>query len=158
MNDRIKIIDNEVIIPIGIYGLHLFEFKNSMINNVKDLQTCCKLTEKMVPMEDPGNCPATWGKQVTDNRFFYDDSQIRFIGTGMSQELERNHFRVCLRNRFAQQWPPFHLNWKEKASYLSSCCWHIAILKRPGQIIYPHSSTWNNWKSERIVFTIALVK
>lgn len=123
-----------------------------------DLQACCRLTERMIAMEDPGNCPATWTRQLNDNRFYFDDSQVRYLGSGWSQGLERSFFRVCLRNRITQQWPPFHLNYKEKSNYLSSCCWHIAIWKRSNTIIYPNSNNWSSWVSDGITFIVLFEK
>ena len=131
----------------GAFGIHIYNFTNSLGDSATDLKMCCQLTQTMLPMADPGNCPATWGKQIYDRRFIYDDSQVR----SLASDGDRRLFRVCLRSRFVQQWIwPGGL---QVTNFVSRCCWLINLrLSYLNQNLVPYSWNWNQWVNSGIKY------
>lgn len=134
---------------LGEIGLFFFSFSNNNLpERVAHLRKCCLDSYYMnkvdfMPNFEPGNCPMTWGNQIYDPRFGFEDSEVKLLRTDGSKRL----FRVCFRHRFSHIHK--HNNHPDpyySSRYLSRCCWRITLTV-PGSSLelWPQTSNWKEW-------------
>lgn len=122
----------------GVFGRHTYTFFNPSLGKSEDaLIKCCKMAVPLRTMPDPGNCPDTWGKQVNDGRFIYDDSKVQLL----AQEIGRRMYRVCVVNRLELLLTVP----KSKTLYKSQCCWSITISPPGNSIVKPLTANRHQW-------------
>ena len=127
-------------------GRSVFKFATSNLPyGVNYLSLCCKYTKNMPAFVDPGDCPCTWGQQMYDGRFVYDESKVRLLRCDSNKLCT---YRVCFHHRYTQYYPKnwwvqdyyyfsgwwiyssywYYWYWSTiVTAYESECCWQISI-------------------------------
>ena len=99
----------------GVYGQSVFSFPSTSVPaSAKALPECCKLTDSLITLPDPGMCPTAWGQVKNDESFVVNENETRVLSCASSTECE---YRIC----FNGQLDVFQAN-AQSYSYYPLCC------------------------------------